>query len=1054
MKNLTDWFIRNPVAANLLMMLMLVVGGVSLWGMRIEGFPKIDPNSLNVQIALEGASAEQVDLSLTQPVEQALQGLNGVKKITSLSAEGLMTVKVQKLIDYDLNRLVNDVKARVDAIGHLPKKAEKAVVTREDMTFPSLIVQVHGTTDTDTLQRIGKRAKDALLNDPLISKVQLWGMQQREISIEVNPQALQANHLSIQDIATKIEQSSLNFRGGHLRTSGGKIELRADSKAYRKQEFEQIPIKSRLDGSQLLLGQIASVRDGFVESDTLVRFQGNPSVGMAIITNNKGNMLEISRAAHTIVEQLQQQLPENVRIDIWSDMSGYIESRLDLLQNNAMQGLLLVFILLALFLNLRLAFWVAVGIPVAIAGALAVMGPLGLNYSLNDMTTFGFIIVLGILVDDAVVVAESVYSEQQKIPPARAGLLAPAMVAAEKGTHRVSVATVFGVLTTIAAFYPITLIKNEIGQLFSSFAVVVIIALLFSLVESKLILPGHLAHSLGKPEKQPGTVAQYWKRIQAFMDNGLQSFNRQIYIPLVKQAIQHRYATLMLFIAGFILSIGLVLHERVHIIFFPEVPANYITVTMEMKKGSPASLTRSNAHRIEAAASQLTQELLAEGETESPFAKLMNAVDDAHSVEVIAELLASKDRQISTIELTNRWRELTGPLEGIERLSFSATDSTGGGFEVMLTADSEQSLSAGAEAITKALTNLPGVTDIRDDLKGGQPQLQISLKPQARQFGLTVSAIAEQIGYGFGGYEVQRMQRDGNDVKVMLRYPRANRRSLHDLLNQQIRTPDNHWLPLGQVATVQSSYVPMELRRQNGKRTVIVYATLDKKIQSAMNVYKQLEQSVLPDIRKNYPGFAIAPAGELEEELDVRSQGSGLFAVILLLIYMLLAIPLKSYWQPLVIMAIIPLGLAGAVCGHLIAGIPLSILSFFGMMALTGVIVNDSLVLLTGFNRLRQQGMTIDRALVAAGSSRLRAIFLTTITTVAGLLPLLSETSEQAQYLIPAAVSLVYGLAFATGITLFLIPAIQKIGFDLSALLRESSRHSSREVQGYEQPST
>ena len=473
-----------------------------------------------------------------------------------------------------------------------------------------------------------------------------------------------------------------------------------------------------------------------------------------------------------------------------------------------------------------------------------------------------------------------------------------------------------------------------------------------------------------------------------------------------------------------------------------------------MKKGSPASLTRSNAHRIEAAADELARQLLTEGEAESPFAKLMNAVDDAHSVEVIAELLASKDRQISTIELTNRWRELTRPLEGIERLSFSATDSTGGGFEVMLTADSEQSLSAGAEAITKALTNLPGVTDIRDDLKGGQPQLQISLKPQARQFGLTVSAIAEQIGYGFGGYEVQRMQRDGNDVKVMLRYPRANRRSLHDLLNQQIRTPDNHWLPLGQVATVQSSYVPMELRRQNGKRTIIVYATLDKNIQSAMNVYKQLEQSVLPGIRKHYPGFAIAPAGELEEELDVRSQGSGLFAVILLLIYMLLAIPLKSYWQPLVIMAIIPFGLAGAVCGHLIAGIPLSILSFFGMMALTGVIVNDSLVLLTGFNRLRQQGMTVDKALVAAGSSRLRAIFLTTVTTVAGLLPLLSETSEQAQYLIPAAVSLVYGLAFATGITLFLIPAIQKIGFDLSALLRESSRHSSREVQGYEQPST
>ncbi len=620
MKSLTNWFVHNPVAANLLMVFILVAGFFSLLDMRVEGFPKIDANSLTISITLEGASAKQVDQSLTQPVEQALQGLNGIKKITSVSYEGQMVVTVQKLVDYNLDRLLNDIKVKVDSLSHLPKKAERAVIMRDDMTIASLIVQVYGDTDTDSLQRIGKRTKDALLNDPKISKVKLWGLREREISIEVDQATLAANNLSIQDIAGKIQQSSLDFRGGSLKTAGGTIELRADSKAYRTGEFAQIPVKTRLDGSQLLLGQIAAIRDGFAEDDSIVKFQGVPSVGMSVITDNKGNMLEISKAAHAVVEQLKLQLPENVKIDIWSDQSGYIKSRLDLLQSNGVQGLLLVFILLALFLNLRLALWVAAGIPVAIAGTLAAMGPLGLNYSLNDITTFGFIIVLGILVDDGVVIGESIYTEKQKISAAQRGLLQPSINATLKATNRVSVATVFGVLTTIAAFYPLTLIKNEIGQIFSSFAVIVIIALLFSLVESKLILPAHLAYSSNKAEKRPGRVAIVWKRIQASMDGMLQLFNLKIYRPLVKKAIQHRYATLMLFIGGFLLSVGLVMNDRVHITFFPEVPADSISVTMVMKKGSPLALTQSNANKIEQAANILNQQLLEEGETGKPGA--------------------------------------------------------------------------------------------------------------------------------------------------------------------------------------------------------------------------------------------------------------------------------------------------------------------------------------------------------------------------------------------------------------------------------------------------
>lgn len=1023
MHALSAWFTRNPVAANLLMLLTLIAGFFTIQSIRIEGFPALPPNSVTITTVYSGASAEQVDRGISRKIEKSLEGMPGIKKISSFSEEGLSSVWVQKTTGFDMDRFQNEIKSRVDGIFNLPQLAERPIITRDEFNVEALVVQVYGDTDTQTLQKTARTIKDALLAHPSITKMASFGLLPYEIRIEVDNDRLRAYGLTLNAVARAIEQASLDYRTGSIESLAGKIVIRADRKAFSYEEFANIPLITPADGTRLLIRDVAEIIDGFEEEPLFARFQRMPSVGMQIYTSKKGHLIEVSRAAHEIIDQMRPGFPRGIKADIWAEYSIYMKDRLSLLATNAWQGLLIVFVLLALFLNFKLAFWVAMGIPISLAGTLVLMGDRFFSYSLNDITTFGMIIVLGILVDDAVVVGESVFEARGKIEDPVEGTI--------QGVHRVSTATVFGCFTTVAAFYPLLLIDNEIGKIFAGFSVIVIISLIISMLESKLILPAHLAALGMNASPSRRLLPRTWQKIQSTVFRFLSAVNNGLYQPLLKKALGHRYTTLVIFLTVAVCGISMIFNGWVRTVFFPDVPGQIITVKLRMKSGSPLHLTAANITAIEEAAEAVNAEAMAEFHTDfPPISRLMSAMTSRSTADIYAELQPEKERTLETMTTLERWREKVGALEGTEELSFSGSFETGGGFIIELNARNDAVLQDAVRRFTHSLADLDGIHDIRDDLNQGTPQIRLHLKPEAHHLGLTAADLAAQIGDAFGGLEVQRVQRNTDEVTVYVKYGNQRRRHMRDILTTRIRNAGGEWLPLSLVATVESGYVPASLNRRNGNRVVQVRASLDKDRISPGEAFKWIQKNISPELKALYPELTIKGAGELEELGEMQGGMKRALLMILILIYALLAVPLKSYWQPLVIMSVIPFGFVGATIGHRITGTPFSVLSFFGMLAVMGVVVNDSLVLLTRFNDIHGKDAPLEDSLLTAGASRFRAIILTTVTTVCGLMPLLSETSEQAQYLIPAAISLAWGELFATPVTLFIIPVLIHIAND------------------------
>ncbi len=1033
MTYLTRWFIHNPVAANLLMALILIGGILTANSMRIEGFPKLPADTLVIETVFPDAYTEQVDEHITQKIELALEGLQGVKTIRSTSLENLSIVQVVKNSGYPLQRLLDDTRVRIDGISRFPVDAESPTITQNDFDFPALYLQLYGDADPDTLQTLSRRLKENLLALPEVSRLNIWGLKNPEIRIEVRPEILQKYDLTINDLSLAIQQSSLLFKAGELKTLEGAISIRADSQAYYQQEFANISVFETSDGSQVRLSDVATIIDDVEEDDVIVRFNGQPAVGMEVLIGRKENLLHIAAAVKNAVTDFNRQLPEGMQLSIWGDSSHYISERLHLLQSNALQGLLLVVIILALFLNFKLAFWVGMGIPISIAGAIAIMGSSWVDYSLNDVTTFGLIIALGILVDDAVVVGESVF-EQRKIN-------SDPLAGTEAGVKRVAAATVFGVLTTIAAFFPMLLIDNALGKVLAGFSGVVILALLFSLLESKFILPAHLAHLSLKPVDKKSSapfLQRYWLRTQSSAQHALFSFKQRVYRPMLVWSLKQRYVAFILFTSLAILGVGLMANGKIKTVFFPDIPGQVITVNLEMDARAPYPLISSHTETIASIIEQLNSQYQREyGLTEKPIQHVLVVVNSAFSAEIYAELSSPSQRsQISlgTMAILKEWQQRVGKLEGATKLTFSGSEDVGGGFEVKLLAGDEDVLRQASQQLLTALQHIDGISNVRDSLKNGKPEIHLQLKPEARHLGFTEEILATQIGQRYGGAEAQRIQRNGQEVKVIVQNARQARQQFEDLLNARLKSPAGHWIPLPAIAHFQSSYATDYLARDNGKRVNTVQAFIDKQVTSPTEAVQLLQQTVFLTIKQRYPSVAIKLGGELEQEGEIK--GGLLRALIFtcVLIYALLAVPLKSYWQPFIIMSVVPFGFVGAALGHWIMDLPFSLLSFFGMLALTGVVVNDSLVMMTRYNQAREEGLSVNEALMDAGVGRFQAIFLTTATTVAGLTPLMLETSEQAQYLIPAAVSLAYGELFATAITLILIPVVIAIGNDVRSL--------------------
>lgn len=1036
MHALTSWFIRNPVAANLMMALILFLGVQTVLSIRIEGFPRIPPESITITIDYPGATASQVDELVTQKVEQALEGLQGVRSITSESGNGYSSIAVRRAGGEKLQKVLDRVRIRIDGLTDLPDKARRPVIEASGYDFPALYVNLHGQTDPATLQTLAQRLKETLLAEPELSRLKIWGLIPRELRIEVDPERLRQFGLNVADVTKAIQSNSLTFQAGQLRTQGGTIFLRADDRARYAPEYAALPIIERPDGSFVPLSDIARVEDGFLDGDFLFRLNGNPTIGMEVLIGQKENLLDISRVVREVVEEFEPQLPPTVDVEVWGDSAGYISDRLALLRSNGVQGLLLVTLMLSIFLNVRLAFWVAMGIPISVMGALAVAGSKWVDYSLNDVTTFGLIIALGILVDDAVVVGESVFEERRKCDDNIKGT--------ERGVERVAVATVFGVLTTIAAFYPLLLIDNPLGKVLAGFSGVVILSLIFSLIESKFILPAHLAHvPLDNPRRY--LLTRLWGRVQDGAQGGLMWFRDHIYRPVLEFSLRHRYAVLVLFLAAAALGLGLLVKGKVKTVFFPDVPGQLITVNLEMDARAPFALTRDNIDRIESEGRALNAELAtAAGMEQAPIQTFFTIVDGAGSAQIFAEMLPVAERpEVPILDVVRAWRDRVGAVEGANELEFTGSEALAGGFSIRLMSKDEQVLRAASDDMRGFLMAIDGVNNIRDGMVGGQPELKLRLRPEARNLGFTAETLASQIGNGFGGAEVTRVRRDGAEVRVIVQNARAARDTINDLVQTRLRSDTGVWVPLDTVAEVEGAYVSGAVHRRDGRRMNTVTASIDRSRVAPAEVGQAVFEELVPVLVAKYPTVKIVAAGELEEMGEI--QGGLIRALILaaVLIYVLMAVPLKSYWQPIVILAIVPFGFIAASVGHLIMGVSLSLFSFFGMLALTGVVVNDSLVMITRYNQAREAGETVAEALHDAGIGRFQAIFLTTATTVIGLLPLLIETSEQAQYLIPAAVSLAFGELFGTALMLLLVPVLIAISEDIIGVFKSTPQPNS-----------
>jgi multidrug efflux pump subunit AcrB len=1029
MRGLIPWFATNPVAANLLMLLVICLGVIQMGHLRKEAFPSLEPDSLTVSVSYDSGSARQSEEGLAIKIEDQLEDVLGIKSLESSSSRSGVNVTIEKQSGYDLDVLLRDVKAKIDAISTFPAEAKKAVIEKAERKEHALWLQVYGDTDRRTLQQLADELKRDLLADPYISRVAVSGWLDPMISVEIDEYRLQAHGLSLSDVQNAMNQESSNTATAVLRNDSTSLQIKASEQAYEITEFADITLRANADGSRVLLGDVASVRDDFADdTSVLSRFNGHDSIALQVITTGQDDIADSVRGAREVVQRWIEngRLPKGVELSTWYDRSTMISERLELLSSNALCGFGLVFLMLALFLNLTVAFWVAMGLPFIFFGTLYFMGDgiIGAGLSLNEFTTFGFIMALGIVVDDAIVIGESIYSTR-----ARQGDSVESTI---RGTMQVALPTLFGVLTTVAAFFAISQTSGHMGQLYAQFATVVSICLLLSVVESKLILPAHLAHLNTRRLRSENAVLRSWQYIQAGTGNALEWVNQRCYRPLIDLALCHRYAVLILFCTMFVLVAAMPFTGALRISFFPDVPGDIVRADIVMTTDSSYGQTHA-ALNLLAATAQAADLELRRAEDESAIAVLQILSEEDQSGSVKVELIRDAPYDINTF--TRKWQQLAGLPAGTRSLSIRNAPVMADALRIELLADDEDVLATAGTQFRERLREYPAVSGIEDNLDPNQPQVFLQLTPQGRALGLTTDMLAQQVFQALSGQLVQRFQRGSDEIEVKVRYPGIHRQSVNDVLNVRIRTADGQVLPLSSVATAQFGYTRDTIRRIDGKRAIFISADVDKDMQSSTELVTQLRHQLVPQLTSQYPGLSIHFGGEAEEQAETQNSMLHMFLLALLVIYFLLAVPLKSYVQPVLIMTAIPFGIVGAMLGHWFNDLALGILSLNGIIALSGVCVNDSLLLVSTFNDMDDKSLSLHDRLVEAGSRRLRAVLLTSFTTAAGLLPLLRETSMQAQFLIPAAVSLAYGILFATGITLVLVPVLLMIQHDVTSLV-------------------
>ena len=1036
-RGLIGYMARNRVAANLAMAFILVVGFFALAKLPEEFVPEVSMDRVSVSVSDPGAAPAEVEQSIIVKIEEAVEGIDGLRRVraTAVEGRGLLVAEVER--GQDARRFLDDVKARIDRIQTFPAAAERPEVAEVTNRQSVIRIVLYGDVPERTLKELAYRAEDGLSALPEVSFVETTGVRDYEISIEVPLQRLRALGLSLRDISSAVRSNSLDLSAGSIDTRDEEVRIRTAGQKYTQQDFEELIVLSRADGTVVRLGDIAQVRDGFRDVNLFGRYGGQPAAYVEVFRTADEKVLRIVDAVERHLEdEVIPSLPAGVRLDIWNNDGDTVRSRLRLLVENGLLGLALVLLALALFLELRLAFWVAIGIGMSFVGTFAVMAVLGV--SINQLSLFGFILAIGIVVDDAIVVGENIYGERE-----RGGGVAASI----RGARGIMRPVVFGVLTTVAAFSPLFFVPSILGRLFGEIPVIVISVLLFSLLESLLILPNHLSHVRDSAASRPSRMTHLVARIRVGVDSALGWFVEGPLDRSLRFATRRPAQVIATGVAMVIVSVALVPAGIMKLDLMPSLEGDLVTASLEMPEGTPAHRTSRVVLNLEAAGRRALDRL-ASGRGQDSGSILLGvnttiglparqtglggaATEETNPRANIAavefKLVSADQRDISTTELQDAWRQEAGLLPGAKSLSISAeVFSLGSPVHVELSHPDPDRLTALADTLMARLRGFAGVADVQVDESRGLTEIQFDLLPEARTLELTLDDLARQVRSAFFGDEALRIQRGREEVRAYVRLPEDERNAITDVEGYVVSTPAGGWVPLRHVASVRLAKLPTTIRRKDGQRVLTVTADVSGGV-SGDEVTSVLERSVLPQLARRNPGLAYSFGGERQEQVESLGALGGGFALALLAIYALLAIPLGSYTKPLIIMAAIPFGIIGAVLGHLVLGLDISFLSLFGIVGLSGVVVNDSLVMIDFINERLHRGMPGREAIVAAAKARFRPIFLTSLTTFLGVAPLMFERSLQAQYLIPPAASLGFGIVVGTAILMMIVPALATV---------------------------
>jgi len=1019
-----SWFARNSVAANLLMVTIIISGLLALQnGVRLEIFPIGEPDTVTVSVPLRGATPEDVELGVAVRIEEAVQDLEGIDRIQSISREGSTRVSIEIEPSYNTRDLLDDIKNRVDSINAFPAETERPIVALRQRMFPVISVVIAGDYSESEIRVFAEQVRDDLMRIDGITQVRLDSVRAYEIAIEASEDRLREFQITLADISRAIRASSLDISAGNVRTDAGDVLIRSKGQAYRRADFEEIVVKTNADGSIVRIGDVADVIDGFQEESLRTRFNGNYAAFVDVSRVGSQSAIEIADLVKGYIAVKQDSMPVGLELDYWDDNSQMLKDRLGIMMQSAIQGSVLVILLLSLFLRPAVAIWVFLGIPISFIGSFMVLS--WFDVSLNLMSAFGFIIVLGIVVDDAIVTGENVYTHMRS---GDSGLSA-----AIHGTKEVAIPVTFGILTTIAAFGPLAFIQGRMGDIFAAIPAVVIPVLLFSLIESKLILPAHLKHIELHEHDHKGTGFQAWQ--SRFADR-FEDLIERYYQPFLEFTIRNRYSTVATFTGVLIILAMLLTSGWTRFNVFERIAGETSRATLTMPVGTPFEVTNRHAERLVQAAGQLREKYTDPETGESMILNILSSIGAGgpHMARIQVETRPAEQVTIdfSVDRMNAEWRQMIGPIPGAESLNFSAAFFRAGDpINFQFSGNSLETLDQVAEEVKAHLATYPGVFEIADSLSDGKEELQIELSPQGHLLGLTRNDIVGQVGQAYRGLQAQRIQRGRDDIRVLVRFPIDERRTLSSLSEMLITAPNGRQVPLANVADITPGRGPSQITRIDGYRVLNVTADVDKDNVNMIAMLNELTGWV-DNLLVKYPSINYTLEGEQARQAETfGSLGTGIW-VVLFAIYCMLALPLKSYTQPLVVMAVIPFGFIGAVIGHWIMGVTMTILSILGLMALTGVVINDSLVLVDFINQRYRSGReNLYSAVKRAGVVRFRPVMLTSLTTFIGLSPLLLDPSSSARFLVPMAISLGFGILFATLITLILVPTNIIIGDDI-----------------------